>query len=101
MYYSEAQVYLKVLEKEMALAGLPTQQKIFAESGGWEVGPFRGGGVHVNAYEVKDSTLANRLIQRVRETHSRNPTVRVTITIYSNSHIHQGNEVIVAHADVR
>jgi hypothetical protein len=103
-YYSEAQGYVKVLEQEMVRAGLPTQQKLFAEHGGWEIGPFRGGGIHVYAYEVTDATLANRLVERVRETHSLYPAVPVTVTVYSNAHIdnlHPGSEVIVARAAVR
>lgn len=107
-YAKEAEVVAdavtEVLIRLGQCASVQTCQRakmVFWEGGGWQFGPWQGGGVRINVYRVSDVTVANALLARCRTFHELHPTVPLSIVVHATAHIdnvHPGTPVIVTQA---
>lgn len=107
-YAEQARSYTEAVTHELVALGAcattdecQRNQMVLWEGGGWQVGPFKWGGVDIEVYRVADSGVAEALIERLRQIHSAHPEVAVSITIQSNAHIdnlHPGTRAVVKEA---
>lgn len=90
LYASEAQTYSTALAQELErLQPCPDRTacpRVLWEAGGWKIGPFRSGGVHLNAYSVKEPSVAEVLAEHCRQLHAQAPQVPVSLVVYSSAH---------------
>jgi hypothetical protein len=94
MYYSEAMVYGNAVADELVRVGAcanrqhcAAREMVLWEGGGWQIGPFRGGGVSIEVYRIDDPAVAKMLVDRCQAIHAASPSVPVSIVVYSNAHI--------------
>ena len=108
MYYAEAKAYADAVTEELVRLGecanaqaCQKAQMVLWEGGGWNLGPFRGGGVSIEVYRVSNAAIANALVERCNKLHSQKPNIPVSIVVHANAHIdnlHPGTPVIVKKA---
>jgi hypothetical protein len=109
MYSAEARLYAEAVRDELIKAGACAtadacrkNEMVLWEGGGWQIGPFKTGGVGLEVYKVADAGVADALVERCRQIHAAHPEVAVSIVIQSNAHIdnlHPGTRTIVKQAD--
>lgn len=92
-YYNEAMAYVAVAEQTLDESGICKGQKscsvkslVKFEAGGWQLGPFSGGGVFINVYEISDPAVAKQLISRFNDQYKALPDVPITLHVYSSAH---------------
>jgi len=109
-YYNEAQQYLAAVEAVLIEHGVcndktdcSQKQIAFFASGGWKIGPYKGGGVTITVHKVIDTAIARRVIESCRKLHTQIPEVPVSITVFSNPHIdnlHPGTPHVVLSEEI-
>lgn len=92
-HYNEAMAYVAVAEQTLDESGICKGEKscsvknlIKFEAGGWQLGPFSGGGVFINVYEINDPAVANQLVSRFNDQYKTLPNVPITLHVYSSAH---------------
>jgi hypothetical protein len=100
-YQDEAMRYMQQTESVLIEEGLCSDDKdcsrkemAFWTAGGWKIWRFTGGGVTIATYNVPSAAIANKIINRCKAFHSKNPNVPVTVTVYSTSYHHGISKVV-------